>query len=90
VETSKFIEADGVRSAIMACRIALCVIPKTREDSEPCQPFHCIRITYAQCQYVPFCDLGDIKSWYGNKIKVKFPLCTLYRGLEVYVHALLT
>jgi hypothetical protein len=61
----------------MACRIALCVILPTREDSEPCEPFHSIQITYAQCQYTPFCDSGDIKSWYGNNIKVNFPLCTL-------------
>jgi hypothetical protein len=38
------------RSALMACRIALCVILPTREDSETCDPFHRIQITYAQYQ----------------------------------------
>jgi hypothetical protein len=69
--------ADGVWSAVMVYRIALCVILLTREDGEPCEPFHCIQITCAQRQYAPFCDSGNIKSWYGNNIKVKFPLCTL-------------
>jgi hypothetical protein len=61
----------------MACRIALCLSLPTQEDSEPCEPFHCIQIIYAESQYDPFCDSGDIKSWDGNKIKVNFPLCTL-------------
>jgi len=75
--------ADDIWSVVMACPVVLCVILPTREDSEPCKPFHCIQIIYAQYQYVPFCDdSGDIKSWYGNEIKVKFPLCTLKRPTE--------
>jgi hypothetical protein len=72
------------RSALMACRIALCVILPTREDSEPCDPFHSIQITYAQYQYVSFCDSGDIMYWYGNRIKVNFPPCTIEKHREYW------
>jgi hypothetical protein len=76
-KTQTSLRADGAWSAVMACGIALCVILPTRDDSKPCEPFHCIQITYAQCQYAPFCDSSDTKSWYGNKTEIKFPLCTL-------------